>query len=282
MKSCATLSQTLQAAWHAQLYADAPARVQIEAADCTGSTNQDLLSAARRRAPEQPRVLAAWEQSAGRGRHGRSWQAAPGSAVLLSVAVPWPDARVESAVTLACGVAVVEVLRAQGVEAGLKWPNDVLLQGRKLAGLLTEMALDSMQRRTLVVGLGLNLRLSQHVSSEIAIAAALSEVLNLDADSNAAWCEWNVRLAAALLRAIDAVQREGFAPFVPRFEALFLWRDQPVMVLDPHQTDAAPSLSGIARGIDAQGRLLIDTADARVAVSSGEISLRRVTVQAPP
>lgn len=274
MNSCAALSQKLQAAWRAQSHA--LTCVHIEAVDCTGSTNQDVWVAAREHAPEQPRVLAAWEQSAGRGRHGRRWQATPGHAVLLSVAVPWPEVKVESAVTLACGVAVAETLRAHGVAVGLKWPNDVLFQDRKLAGLLTEMALDSMQHRTLVVGLGLNLWPPQH---GLADAASLSESLDLGADAAAAWCGWSARLAASLLDAIGVVQKEGFAPFAPRFDALFLWRDQPVRVLDPYQPDAPPSMSGIARGIDAHGRLLIDADNARVAVSSGEISLRRAAIE---
>ena len=108
----------------------------------TGSTNADLLARAEAGADIDGSVLLAEYQNAGRGRHGRQWSAPPGTQVALSVgvagaAVPRPG---WGWLTLAAGVAVADALAAVGVQAGLKWPNDVLANGGKLAGILAEVA----------------------------------------------------------------------------------------------------------------------------------------------
>ncbi len=283
MKSSASLVEALNATWRALSPGDLPggAPERIEVVECTGSTNQDLLRDARRCAPSQPRILVALEQTAGRGRCGRPWRAPPRTAVLLSVAVPWRGREVDSAVTLACGIAVVETLRAHNVGATLKWPNDVMLGEwpgeHKLAGLLAEIAVDASQARTLIVGLGLNLVQPSDRPADMPPVAALSEALGPDEVLDA-WCVWSARLAAALLHAIDAVAQQGFAPFAPRFDALFAWRGRAVVALDPYQGNTLAQ--GIARGVDAAGRLLLDVDGAQVTLSSGEIALRCVALEA--
>ena len=276
------LAEAIAAAWrlNAPLNSVAPPDVQIDVVSRTGSTNSDLMHDARERAPALPRIRIALEQTAGRGRSGRSWQAPAGGALLLSIAVPLARPMVESAVTLACGVAVVEALRGERVPAQLKWPNDVLLEGRKLAGLLAELAIDGSGARTLVVGLGLNLVHPRQPRPGMASPAALADAMAID-DIGEARCGWSVRLAAAMLTAIRAVEREGFAPFAPRFDSLFLWRDQPVVVIDPQRAPGAAQISGTALGVDAAGRLRIDTGSEILAVSSGDVSLRARNRAAP-
>ena len=128
--------------------------VLVETVEQTGSTNDDLLERARDRAPQRPVLLAALHQFAGRGRHGRRWHGARGRALLFSLIFPWlRQASSAPAVTLACGVAVAEAMRSRGVDARLKWPNDILLGGRKLGGLLTELAFDAEGRASVVVGI---------------------------------------------------------------------------------------------------------------------------------
>ena len=119
-------------------------------------------------------LLAAGWQRAGRGRHGRAWSTPPGDAALLSVAVALRQQAALAPLTLACGVGVAESLQAAGVDVRLKWPNDVLLAGRKLAGILAELALDPRGVRTVVLGIGLNLVLPPDSLARIAQPAASS------------------------------------------------------------------------------------------------------------
>lgn len=240
--------------------------VDVNVVAHTASTNTDLLGMARQHAPLRPRIRVALEQSAGRGRLGRQWLAPAGSAVLLSVARRLHGNAVTSAVTLACGVAVAETLRAAGIAAELKWPNDVLLRGRKLAGLLSELAIDGANARTLVVGLGLNLIRADTLPRD---AAALNDAITVD-DVSALHATWSARLAAAVLDAAASADRDGFTAFEPRFNALFAWRGRPVCLLD-HGGRVA---RGVALGVDTHGQLLLDVNGTASAHASGEVSLR--------
>lgn len=263
------LKKFLSEAWHRACEAALPG-VAVEVVEHTGSTNEDLLLEARAGAPTKPKVLVAFAQTAGRGRMDRVWYGGPqpGASVLLSVAVPWSAVPLQGAVTLACGLAVAQTLRAHEVAAQIKWPNDVLLQGRKLAGLLAETTLDLENRRTLVVGLGLNL---WHPTVG-APFAALSEAVSLP-DVRTAWSTWTPRLAAALLEGIAQMRAGGFAAAVGRYESLMAWRGEAVVALDPHTQHVLAQ--GVLRGVDDAGRVLLDVEGAPVALSSGEISLRR-------
>src|SRR5271168_66013 len=125
----------------------------------TGSTNADLLARAVGGADIDGSVLLAEHQSAGRGRHGRQWSAPPRTQVALSVGVAGGSVPTTGWgwLPLATGVAVADALAALGVEAGLKWPNDVLVNEGKLAGILAEVASPTP---VIVLGLGLNVTLT--------------------------------------------------------------------------------------------------------------------------
>src|SRR6201996_2162512 len=134
-----------QAALRAELIGTGLGWRQLDVVEETGSTNADLLARAASGVDVAGAVLIAEHQTAGRGRHGRGWSASPCAQITMSVGVSVVD--VPSAgwgwLSLAAGVA--------GVHAGLKWPNDVLAGGGKLAGILAEVA-----RPVVVIGLGLN------------------------------------------------------------------------------------------------------------------------------
>ena len=245
--------------------------IRVEVTEQTGSTNDDLLELARLAAPDRAVLRAALHQVAGRGRHGRRWHDARGRALLFSVMTPWScDPAAAAAVTVACGITTAEVLRSRGIEARLKWPNDLLLSGRKLGGILTELAFDPHARASLVVGVGLNLCLDPE--TRVAIdqpAAALDERIvesRLAAEREA----WIAALALAVLDAIGRFEQEGFAPFRARFDALFAFAGRPVVLMQTGQ----PALAGVPAGIDAEGRLLLSTDAGLQAISSGELSLR--------
>ena len=259
----------LQRAWDAL---GAPA-CGVEAVERTGSTNADLMARAREAAPEIPWLLSADAQSAGRGRLGRPWLTAPADALLLSVALRLRQQRALAPLTLACGVAVAETLQAAGVGVRLKWPNDVLLGGRKLAGILAELALDARGTRTVVLGIGLNLVAPPESPAPGALAAAaLAEVLD-EARLRAQRASWIARIGAAALQALMTFDDAGFTPFHARFERLLAWRGQRVAL---QETSQATPVLGVLEGIDALGRLRVTTDAGERSFHSGELSVRAV------
>ncbi|WP_419926506.1 biotin--[acetyl-CoA-carboxylase] ligase [Candidatus Poriferisocius sp.] len=143
----------------------------------TGSTNADLLAAARIGA-EPGKVLVADYQRSGRGRRGRTWDASPESGLLFSV-LTRPRLAVESShlATTALALAAVEACRAQaGVRPGLKWPNDLVVGDRKLAGVLAESIMAGGRLEAVVVGMGLNVRTGAAPSEAAETSVALEDV----------------------------------------------------------------------------------------------------------
>ncbi|APD11114.1 biotin--[acetyl-CoA-carboxylase] ligase [Pandoraea vervacti] len=150
---------------------------QVEVVDATGSTNLDLLARLREDVSCAPIVRAAMHQTAGRGQRGRVWQSLPGDSLTFSLAYVMPGGPAELAgLSLATGVAVVEGLSDLPLSApqalGLKWPNDVLLRGGKLAGILIETVPAGPGRIGVVIGIGVNLRHAGDVATRIDSAAA--------------------------------------------------------------------------------------------------------------
>ena len=143
-------------------------RLAVEAVAQTGSTNVDLML--RLSGLSRPLLRVADRQSAGRGRAGRPWRSEPAATLTFSLA--WRFVRPLHALLglpLAVGVALVEALQVFGVQAQLKWPNDVLRDGAKLAGVLIETAADVAQPEVTwaVVGIGLNLDVPAGLEDEL-------------------------------------------------------------------------------------------------------------------
>jgi len=248
----------------------AHAGAEIETVLRTGSTNGDLLGRVRFETPVRPILRAAVEQTAGRGRHGRAWHTVPGSALLFSLAIPFVASRViTGAISLACGLAAAEAL-APRIGVQLKWPNDLLLDGRKVGGVLCELALDGAGRRTLVVGFGINLWLPAEMRAAIGQpAAALDEVVALSE-----LCTQREdligRIAAATLALAGEFDMYGFEPMRARFLARFAHLGRDVELLDGKR----PIANGVAVDIDGAGRLMLRTDTGTRAFAGGEVSLR--------
>lgn len=222
------------------------------------STNSELMRRARAGRSE-PVLLVAETQTAGRGRLGRGWHSAPGESLTFSLGLPFAPAD-WAGLSLAVGVGVAESLHPA---IRLKWPNDLWLDDRKLAGILIETASfgeGAAAARYAVIGIGLNIvaRPAQGLSTA---PAALRELLP-HADAPSVLQLVVEPLVRELLRFAEA----GFAPFQPRFAARDVLRDRLVRLSD--------GMEGVARGVDAGGSLLVHTAAGLQAVSSSEVSVR--------
>ena len=244
----------------------------VETVDETASTNGDLMARARVEQFTRPVLRAADFQYEGRGRQGRPWMALPRHALLFSLGMPLAELPASlPSITLACGVALAECLQQRGVQVQLKWPNDLRVNGRKLGGILSELAVDDQARYTLVVGIGINLHLEPSARELIGQPAlGLDEVLEpaVVASEREAWIG---RLAAAILDTLAVFSREGFAAFRPRFNALMEGRGREVDVVDNGQV----TLSGRLGEVDGYGRLLIEVGGgAPRAVSVGDVIFR--------
>ncbi len=182
-------------------------KLEVESVATTGSTNADLMTRAREHAFRIPVLRVAGTQTGGRGRLGRRWIDG-GASLLFSLGLSWrKHAASTPEVTLACGVAAAEVLHAQGVHVGIKWPNDLLLDGRKLAGILCEMTEDPAGGRSLIIGMGMNLILPAGLREEIdQPVAELAERVRPDRLlAERAW--WLARFADAMLAAARKFER---------------------------------------------------------------------------
>lgn len=185
----------------------------------TGSTNADLLAAARNGA-EASRVLVADYQRSGRGRRGRIWEASPGSSLLFSV-LTRPKLAVDAShlVTTSLALAAVDACRNQaGVRPGLKWPNDLVVDDRKLAGVLAESIVAGERLEAVVVGMGLNVRTGAATPEAADSAVALEDVCGVMTDRRellaeilASFAHWMERIERAGGRAalVEAARRES-------------------------------------------------------------------------
>lgn len=238
--------------------------VAVEVVQETGSTSTDLL--ARAASLTAPLLLVAIHQNAGRGRAGRSFLTAAGGALTFSLAWKFdgPLQRL-SGLPLAVGVALAEALGALDVPVQLKWPNDLLKDGAKLAGMLVETQAAPGGDVWAIIGIGINLTvpdaLEQQIGRSVAAATWLAQ---MDRDV----------LMAALLDALAAVLTEfaitGFAPFCARWNSRHAYQGQEVNILD----NGAVLHGGRAAGVDDTGALLLDTATGRVVIHAGDVSLR--------
>lgn len=227
--------------------------------ECT-STNTVLLERAGQGAPAGT-VVVAERQTAGRGRLGRAWISAAGDSLTFSLLWRLPAGRAPSGLSLAVGVGIAEALRGLGVEGiALKWPNDILLDGRKLGGILVEMTSSSI-----AIGVGLNLRLPADLPDDVRATAA---ALGTEIEANLLLG----RLLAALHHVLEEFGAHGFAALRDRWQALNAHAGVPVRLL----AGVAEAQEGVCAGIDVDGALLLETAVGLRRIVSGDVSLRTV------
>jgi BirA family biotin operon repressor/biotin-[acetyl-CoA-carboxylase] ligase len=223
------------------------------------SSNSELMRRARA-GQHEPTLLVAERQTAGRGRMGRVWQSAPGDSLTFSLSLPLTP-QDWSGLSLAVGLSLAESLHP---DVGLKWPNDLWFQDRKLGGILVEAA--SMGGRSqVVVGVGLNIRPRPSEGLNTA-PAALTELLpELTAPAALQ------RITLDLVRSLLVFEGAGFAPLQHRFDARDVLKGRPVFTSD--------GLQGHAMGVTALGALALQTPGGVQEIHSAEVSVRPQSVK---
>ena len=242
---------------------------QVDYVAETGSTNADLAAAARTGALEPGAVLVTDYQSAGRGRLGRTWTAPPGTSIAMSVLVR-PDGVDPSRWTwlpLLTGLAVADGLSgAAGLEARLKWPNDVLVGDRKVCGILAERV-ETRTGPACVVGMGINTHLDP---AELPVPTATSVAIETAAAGRPAPSRTSVVATvlaafALLFRRWMAASDDPWLATVYRGRSATLGRTVRVV------TGADASVEGVATDVDADGRLVVRTPEGLRIFGAGDV-----------
>lgn len=221
------------------------------------STNTELMRRARAGQTE-PVLLVAEQQSAGRGRLGRLWAGEAGASLTFSLGLPMMPAD-WSGLSLAVGVSLAESLHA---DVRIKWPNDLWLHDRKLAGILIETAGTGAAStpRFVVVGVGINI--TQRPAQGLSTPPAWLQELLADVDAP----QTLARVTLPLVQALRAFESQGFGAFRERFHS----RD----ALAGRRVTLSDGLHGAAQGVGADGALLVHTATGMKQVTSSEVSVR--------
>jgi BirA family transcriptional regulator, biotin operon repressor / biotin---[acetyl-CoA-carboxylase] ligase len=228
--------------------------VEVRVVERCSSTNDLALRASL------PVLIAAEEQFAGRGRRGRRWHSAPGAGITFSLGrrVQRP-VRELAALSLVAGVAATRALRALGVHAArLKWPNDLVVDGAKLGGILVE----TRNGGHAVIGIGINCRRTTDIAAKVQRRVAFLE------EFSAATRNLVIqKTAAALLEALETFEKHGLDALRAEWEAMDAHAGQKLRV---RLTDGR-TLSGIASGLGADGSLQLHTRRGMRAVTSGRV-----------
>jgi BirA family biotin operon repressor/biotin-[acetyl-CoA-carboxylase] ligase len=212
-------------------------------------------------------------QHAGRGRRGRHWVAPFGGSIALSMSWSFTDAsRANPTLSLCVGVAIARALgRVGALGIGLKWPNDIWFNDRKMGGVLVEVRAEAGGPAHVVIGVGLNVSLTAGMRAQIEAsgvkAAAVADACTTPPSRNFI----AGAIIDALLSMLADFERDGFSGFREAWTALDALRDRPAQVLMGEAV-----VCGTARGVDAQGALQLERDGLLQAFVSGEVSLRGV------
>ena len=241
---------------------------EIHAHDELPSTS-DAAKALAEEGAAHGEVVIAERQTAGRGRRGRAWESPPGKNLYLSIVLrPELPPQRAAEITLVASVALCEVVREAGVEAGIKWPNDLVAGGRKLAGILTEMAAEPDRVQWVVLGVGVNLNtVPEDVPDdlrEIATSVAIAR------GGPVPRALFTAALLARLELWLDRHAAEGFEPVRERWRALSATLGRQVRVVT-----GEGDVVGTAEDLDAGGALLVRGPQGLTRILAGDVHLLR-------
>lgn len=233
------------------------------------STNTKAKQLAEEGYPSGTYVVAE-QQDAGRGRRGRSWESPHGSGIFMTLMLK-PDIAPNNAsmLTLVAALAVAAAIRkCTGRPAGIKWPNDIVMNGKKVCGILTEMSAQIDYVNHVVIGIGINVHNEsfpeeiEHMATSLYLET--KEHLNRAAIIEEVWEQFERYYGIFM-------ETQDFSGLVKEYNAHLVSMHQIVKVLDPKE-----NFEGKAMGITARGELIVDTWQSRKLVSSGEVSVRGV------
>jgi BirA family transcriptional regulator, biotin operon repressor / biotin---[acetyl-CoA-carboxylase] ligase len=229
----------------------------------TGSTNDDAAALARDGAPEGT-VIGTDHQTAGRGRRGRAWVDAPGEALMYSIILRPRVSPVDAGLLpIVIAVGVADALEGCGVpDVEIAWPNDILAGGSKVVGILCEMSADQERVTWAVAGMGINVGPVPDVPDARWVPGSLAALCERPRRG-----ELLVSALAAIGRRYEAWLEHGPVGIVSAFGRRDHLAGGPVTL-----GTAAGGVTGIARGIDSLGRLVVDGPDGEVAHGSGEVT----------
>ncbi len=238
--------------------------------DEIGSTNQQAKLDAEHGAGHGALVVADM-QTAGRGRRGRAWSSPPGTNVYFTLILkPQLDPDKASMLTPVMGMAVAEgIRRTCGLEARIKWPNDIVVNGKKVCGILAEMSLEQGYIHYLVIGVGINTGL-QKFAGELEETACCLEG---ECGKKVSRAELLVNVMHAFEEVYERFMESGnLSGLRERYDRLLVNKGREVRVLDPRG-----EYRGVAQGVNDLGELLVEKADGSVAaVYAGEVSVRGI------
>lgn len=231
------------------------------------STNAEALRRLQGR-QEPPFIVLAERQTCGRGRRGRAWVSPFGENLYYSLALRIDGGmRQLEGLSLVVGLALLQTLRAVGVvAAGLKWPNDLLVDGRKIAGILLELSGDPADVCHVVIGIGINVNMLAGDRTGIDQPwTSLRAELGRCVDRNELVCELNRQLS----RYLAIHLKQGFAALLDEWQANHLWQGRTVML-----TAGAEPVVGVVLGVDRSGAIRLRVAGVERHFSGGELGLR--------
>lgn len=234
----------------------------------TGSTNSDLLNYVRTHFVTRPVLLCANRQTNGRGTRGKNWLQL-GESLTFSLAIPVKGNITDwMGVTLAVGVGIAHALRNHGVPAQVKWPNDILLYGKKLSGILVETIQDKNKQLVFVIGVGINCvrQLSEKIDEVgygVAFLTDATEVKNK--------MDWLEPICSAILSAIMQMETKGLGPTRESWDKISAYLNEPIWIYE----EGCPAYQAMIRTIDSSGKLIVETENGLKSLISGTISLRK-------
>ncbi len=213
-----------------------------------------------------PMLVLAERQTSGRGRRGRKWVSPFADNIYYSLILRIDGGmRQLEGLSLMVGLAVMNVLRDVGVtKAGLKWPNDVLVGRRKIAGILLELIGDPADVCHVIIGVGINVNMQASAEVDQSWTSVRLETGQLSDRNHLA-----VRLSEKLESFLEVHRQEGFVAFLKDWEAGHLWQGAAVTLLS-----GAQAINGTVLGIDALGALRLEVDGVEKSFSGGELSLR--------
>ena len=237
--------------------------------DSIDSTNTKAKELAEEGHPSGTLVVAD-RQTAGKGRRGRSWESPSGIGIFMTLMLkPEINPNHASMLTLVAAMATTRAIRrVTGVPAMIKWPNDIVMNGKKVCGILTEMSAQFDYINHIVIGIGINVH-NEDFPEEIAQTASS---IYLESGQHI----HRASLIEAFLEEFEDVyaeylKTEDMEGLVKEYDAMLVNRGRQVRVLDPKEP-----FEGKAMGITKKGELIVDTWESRKLVSSGEVSVRGI------